>query len=188
MTETDQHQIINATRNWLASVVIGLNLCPFARHEWEKNRIRYAVINHTDIADCLENVIEECIVLDADESIETTLLIYPHQFQAFEDYLDFLALAEEIMELQDYQGTYQVASFHPGYHFNGEEPDDAANYTNRSPYPMLHILREDSIEQAILNHPDPDGIPRRNIELTRQLGGDKLKALLANCQQGSSAN
>lgn len=184
MIEPDQHQIISATKNWLASVVIGLNLCPFARREWEENRIRYHMVSHTDISDCLENLIEECIVLDMDDSIETTLLIYPHQFQAFDDYLEFLALAEELLELQDYQGTYQLASFHPKYCFNGETPDDAANYTNRSPYPMLHLLREDSIEQATLNHPDPDGIPQRNIELTRKLGRENLQTLLANCQQG----
>lgn len=184
MIEPDQHRIISTTKNWLASVVIGLNLCPFARREWEENRIRYNVVNQADIADCLENVIEECIQLDMDDGIETTLLIYPQQFQAFEDYLEFLALAQELLELQGYQGTYQLASFHPRYCFNGESPDDAANYTNRSPYPMLHLLREDSIEQATLNHPDPDGIPRRNIELTRKLGRANLETLLANCQQG----
>jgi len=108
-------------------------------------------------------------------------LIYAGAFADFDDYLDFLGLAEALLSDQGYEGIYQLASFHPDYSFEEAALDDAANYTNRSPYPMLHLLRESSLEQAIAHYPDPENIPERNIALTRELGLTKMKTLLAAC-------
>jgi len=127
------------------------------------------------------NLMQECARLDSESDIETTLLIYANAFKVFDDYLDFLALAEELLIDQGYEGIYQLASFHPNYCFDGASLDDPANYTNRSPYPMLHLLRETSIERAVSSYPDVENIPQRNIALTRQLGLDKVKTLLAAC-------
>ncbi|WP_019866160.1 DUF1415 domain-containing protein [Methylovulum miyakonense] len=174
---------ISATRAWLQTIIIGYSLCPFAKRELERNSIRYYEEAETGIEKCLLNLIAECARLDNDGSITTTLLIYRHGFTAFDGYLDFLDLAESLLLAQGYEGVYQIASFHPDYCFAGAEPDDPANYTNRSPYPMLHLLRESSIDFAVSNHPDVEGIPQRNIGLTRQLGLEKMQALLAACHQ-----
>jgi uncharacterized protein len=177
----DKNPYITATQTWLSSIIIAHNICPFARREQERGSIRFSVDQHTDMEDCLLNLMQECERLDSDTDIETTLLIYANTFQTFDDYLDFLALAEELLIDQGYEGIYQLASFHPEYCFDGASLDDPANYTNRSPYPMLHLLRETSIERAVNSYPDVENIPQRNIVLTRQLGLDKVKTLLAAC-------
>jgi hypothetical protein len=130
---------------------------------------------------CLENLIDECARLDENENIETTLLIYPKAFANFDEYLDFVEIAERLLEVEDYEGIYQLASFHPNYCFEGSNENDAANYTNRSPYPMLHLLREESLEKALETYPNPENIPENNIKLTRELGLQKLKETLAAC-------
>lgn len=172
---------INATQNWLNDVVIQHNICPFAKRERDRGSIRFAVEHEIDIETCLFNLIEECFNLDEQGDIQTTLIIYANAFTDFDDYLDFLTLAEDLLIEQGYDGIYQLASFHPNYYFSDVAPDDASNYTNRSPYPMLHLLREDSIEQALATHPDPNGIPQRNIRLMRQLGAETLQNLLTAC-------
>lgn len=171
---------LSATQNWLTRFIIAYSICPFAKREQERGSIRYAVYQDTDIAACLLAVIDECLTLDSNDEIETSLLIYANAFKSFDDYLDFLALAEELLIDQGYEGEYQLASFHPDYYFDGAKADDPANYTNRSPYPMLHLIRERSIEQAVRLHPDPEGIPQRNIALTRELGLAKLQHLLSS--------
>ena len=177
MTDTDI--IIAQTKNWLSSVVIALSLCPFARCEFDAGTIDYRVIDAVDMQTQLRAVIDGCIALDNDPSIETMLLILPQSLSDFEGYLDGLSLAQALLEAQGYAGIYQLASFHPDYRFEGSSSDDAANYTNRSPYPMVHILREAGVEAAIAAHPDPQGIPARNIEFTRGLGLAAMQALLA---------
>lgn len=172
-----------ATGAWLSAVVIGLNLCPFAQQELERGSIAFRVIPETAIEDCLRQLIDECERLDSDPSIETSLLIYSQVLADFDDYLDFLDLAQALLHEQAYDGVYQLASFHPDYCFDGVEPDDPANYTNRSPYPMLHLLRESSIEQAVAHYLKPEQIPERNVQLTRKLGIAKMRALLAACFQ-----
>jgi hypothetical protein len=172
---------IRATQAWLTSIIIAHNICPFAQREQERGSIRFSVDQQTDIDACLLNLILECDRLDTDTDIETTLLIYAHAFKSFDDYLDFLAVAEDLLIDQGYEGIYQLASFHPDYCFEGASQDDPANYTNRSPYPMLHLLRETSIDRAVSSYPDVDNIPQRNIELTRSLGLAKLQTLLAAC-------
>ena len=113
--------------------------------------------------------------------VQTSLLIYPYGLESFDAYLDFLAIAEELLQVQAYEGIFQLASFHPQYCFDGALLDDPANYTNRSPYPMLHLLRESSLEKALANYPEPEKIPQHNIALTRQLGLATLEKLLNDC-------
>lgn len=175
-----------AIRAWLETVVIGLDLCPFAAKPFRQNSIRFSICTSADTASGLERLIEECRHLDTDVSISTTLLIYPHSLQEFDDYLDFLTLAETLLSEQGYDGIYQLASFHPDYCFADSDSDDPANYTNRSPYPILHLLREDSIAAAIEHHPDPENIPRRNIALARNLGTSHLQVLIASCLQADN--
>ena len=148
---------------------------------WNAAASRFSVNQDSVIERCLLNLMLECDQLDTDESIETTLLIYTDAFTGFDDYLDFLELAETLLTEQGYEGIYQLASFHPDYCFEGADQNDPANYTNRSPYPMLHLLRESSIEQAVNAYPHPENIPQRNIELTRELGLAKMRALLSSC-------
>jgi hypothetical protein len=119
--------------------------------------------------------------LDQSDDIETTLIIFPDSFAGFEDYLDLVELAEELASDQDYDGIYQVASFHPDYCFADAPQDDPANYTNRSIYPMLHLLREESLTKALENFPDPEGIPDRNIDFAREKGLKYMQLLRAAC-------
>lgn len=178
---TSDQDITTATQTWLKSFIIEYSLCPFAKRELERGSIYFSVSHDTEIEQCLLNLMLECERLDTEPEIETTLLIYADAFAEFDDYLDFVEIAESLLTEQGYEGTYQLASFHPDYCFQDSDPDDAANYTNRSPYPMLHLLRETSIEQAVASHPDPESIPQHNIELTRKLGLAKVQALLAAC-------
>jgi len=179
---TDQ-QIIHATQTWLKSFIIAFNICPFAKREQQRNSIRYRVARPNGLENTLETLIDECDYLDTHPETETTLLIFADMFADFDDYLDLLALAEQLLIAQGYEGIYQLASFHPDYHFETEteDSDDPANYTNRSPYPMLHLIREESLDRALANYPDPENIPVRNIKLTRELGLEKLQALLVAC-------
>lgn len=178
---SNQH-IIAATRAWLTSFIIAHNICPFARQVYENDSVRFAVVESKQLEDCLQALIEECRHLDAEAATETTLLIFSNACAEFDDYLDLVAVAEQLLIDQGYEGIYQLASFHPDYCFAGSNDDDPANYTNRSPYPMLHIIREASIERALQNYPNPEHIPERNIELTRKLGLANMQAQLAACK------
>lgn len=179
-------QIICQTECWVKSVIIECNFCPFAKRELEKGSIRYSVIQHKALEDCLQSVIKECVHLDSNASTETTLLIFPNAFTGFDDYLQLVDIAEKLIAQQAYEGVYQLASFHPDYVFADSSPDDAANYTNRSPYPMLHLIRETSIEKALEHYPDSEHIPEKNIEVARSLGLDTMKAKLEACYHISS--
>ena len=177
----DTNTIINQTKKWLSRVIIDHTLCPFAKREYDNNRIHYEVIETTDLQSQLEQIIMQCSAMDNDVDRETSLLILPLGLSNFEDYLDVLEIASALLEKQGYEGIYQLASFHPRYCFATAAPDDASNYTNRSPYPMLHILREASVETALKNFPNPENVPDRNIQLTKGLGLAVMKKLLADC-------
>jgi uncharacterized protein len=176
-----QEKIITQTTNWIKNVVIGCNFCPFAAKAMLRNTIRYVVVEETDYDSSLEVFLEELRLLDQSEDIETTLLIFPNHYADFEEYLDLVALAENLALDEDYDGIYQVASFHPNYVFEGAKADDPANYTNRSIYPMLHILREESITLALQNFPDPEGIPERNIDFAHRKGLKQMELLRLAC-------
>lgn len=181
MSDTPQVIFIKQTRKWLENIVIKHNFCPFAKHELLNNRIHFEVIPHSDIEKCLEALVMACEQLDEDSKIGTSLLILPNGFNDFEQYLDLLDYADRLLEVQGYEGVYQVASFHPDYCFNETTPNDPANYTNRSPYPMLHLLREDSIEKALEHIAEPEAIPETNIKTAEQLGLKMLKKQLEDC-------
>lgn len=173
--------IIAQTKKWVTDVIVAHNICPFARREVESNRVRYCVDSSDTVQARLEELIDECVYLDMHSETETTLLIYPEHLNKFDDYLDFLDLANALIIEQGFEGIYQLASFHPDYCFEGETENDPANYTNRSVYPMLHLIREASLEQALKNYPNPEKIPERNIELTRKFGLEKMQAMLKAC-------
>jgi hypothetical protein len=173
--------IIQATQKWVETIVVGMNLCPFAKREIVKDRVRYTISESTLQEQLLMDLKTELELLDTDTSIETTLLIHPSILQDFYDYNDFLELADSLLVDMELDGIYQLASFHPNYQFGGTEFDDAENYTNRSPYQMLHLIREASLEKAVANYPDPENIPERNINLMNKLGTDKMKVLLEEC-------
>lgn len=175
-------QAIKETKNWITNVVVGCNFCPFAAREVKLDTIHYRVEESTDPAIILQSLLEEFRRLDSNSDIETTLIILTTSYQDFDDYLDLVALADQLIEMQDYTGTYQVASFHPDYVFSGTRETDASNFTNRSVYPMLHILREESIERVLSTFPNPDSISQKNIALTHQKGFTAMEALRNACK------
>lgn len=166
-----------ATRDWLEKVVIGLNLCPFAHREFANDRVRFAITDAATELQLLQSLESELQLLFGDTSLETTLLIHPQVLSDFGDYNQFLDLADGLLVQMNLEGIFQIASFHPDYQFDGTAPDDAENYTNRSPYPTLHILREDSLAKAIDVTPDIDEVPERNIQTMRSLSAAQLKTL-----------
>ncbi len=176
-----ENKVIGATRKWVEDVVVGYNLCPFAKRELVKDRGRFVVTDAENEDDLLKALHAELQRLEDEPGIETTLLIHPGVLQDFEAYNEFLDTAEGLVAYLELEGVYQVASFHPDYQFAETEPDAAENYTNRSPYPMLHLLREASLEAAIDSYPDVDGIPDRNIALMNELGAEKMRSVLVNC-------
>ena len=170
-------QIIDQTKKWIVDVVIGCNLCPFAANVVKQRTIFYNVETSIDRSKCLDSFEHEMYRLDNDETIETSLLIFPNTFKEFDDYLDLLSQAEKLVKEKGNEGIYQVASFHPLYLFAGSDENDAANYTNRSIYPMLHLLREESIDKALEHYKSPEKIPERNINFTREKGLIYMKML-----------
>ena len=163
---------IESTRRWLERAVIGLNLCPFAKAVHVKQQVRFVLSDATTPEALLEQLAEELVLLrDADpEDIDTTLIVHPEVLTDFLDYNDFLDSADAAVEALDLQGVLQVASFHPAYQFAGTAPDDIGNFTNRSPFPTLHLLRESSVERAVEAFPDPDEIVERNLRTLDALG------------------
>jgi len=178
------NEVIESVQRWVESFVVDMNLCPFAKRELIKNRVRFALTAAETEEELLIALQAELELLQCNPSIETTLLIHAKVLQVFDDYNQFLNHADELLLRMGFEGVYQVASFHPLYQFGGTDPGDAENYTNRSPYPMLHIIREDSIARAIADSPNVEQIPVRNIELMNQLGQEKLQTLMQACING----
>lgn len=176
-------KITNEIKKWLTSFILKHHICPFARREYEKDSIIYDVILSDNLEEQLHALILACKYLDENIEAETTLIIFPNGLESFDDYLDFLALSDALMNKQGYEGIYQLASFHPNYCFDGVDTDDASNYSNRSPYPMLHLIREKSLEKVLEHYPNPEKIPERNIEYIRELGVDYLLDLLRQCKR-----
>lgn len=170
----DSEAVTRTVRHWVEDMVVGLNLCPFAGRELAKDRIRFVVTEATTEEQLLVALESELTLLNDDATIETTLLVHPGVLQDFFDYNQFLDIAEGLLAQTGLEGVYQIASFHPEYQFAGTTADDAENYTNRSPYPVLHILREASLAKSIDTYPDVERIPDRNIEKMKELGSEKL--------------
>ena len=171
-TTAPSDAVIAATMRWLERAVIGLNLCPFAKAVHVKGQIRYVVSDATTaeaLAEELARELEFLAVANA-EQVDTTLLIHPHALTDFLDHNDFLDVADGMLEELELDGILQVASFHPQFQFEGTEPDDITNYTNRAPFPILHLLREDSVERAVAAFPDELEIASNNIATLENLG------------------
>jgi hypothetical protein len=164
--------IIAATQDWLEKAVIGLNLCPFAKSVHVKNQIRYVVSAATTPEALLEELLDELRMLQdtSPEKLDTTLLIHPYVLTDFLDFNDFLDTVDIAAAEPEFGDEFQVASLHPHFQFAGTAPDDIENYTNRSPYPTLHLLREDSVDRAVDAFPDADRIADNNIETLKKLG------------------
>lgn len=170
-----------ATRNWLERAVIGLNLCPFAKGPHVKGQIRWVVSSATTTDALTEELFAELERLQAadPEQLETTLLIHPFVLNDFDDYNQFLDVADAAIAALRLDGVIQIASFHPDYCFADAQPDDPSNLTNRSPYPLLHLIREASIDRAVAATPDAADIYERNIAAVTRLGFDGWRRLLA---------
>lgn len=168
-----------AVRRWIETVVIGLNLCPFAARPFRAGQVRIQVSDCTDELELLTELQLELTRLDETPAaeLETTIVAIPRMLADFLDYNDFLDRVDELLEHFGWSGEYQVASFHPQYQFSGTQADDAENFTNRSPVPLLHILRERSVEAATDSHPDPESIPLANIQRMRELTPAQRRAL-----------
>lgn len=175
--------VVEDTRHWVKSLVIGLGLCPFAERVFKADTIRFTVCESTDPADLLTFLSQELRLLASAPrfEIETTLLIHPHVLSDFLDFNDFLGIVEEMVSDLQMEGVIQVVGFHPAFQFTETSPEAPENYTNRSPYPMLHLLREESISEVSGNADELSEIPRRNIQTLRRLGTagilERLKGL-----------
>jgi hypothetical protein len=173
--------ITQSVQQWVDSLVVGLNLCPFASRELVRSRVRFAVSDASTEDELIGALQAELKLLNDDASIETTLLIHPEVLQDFSAYNQFLNAADGLLQHMELEGVVQIASFHPDYQFADTDIEDAENYTNRSPYPILHLLREASLERAIAETPDVDQIPMRNIATMNKLGTPALQTLLRDC-------
>ena len=172
-------EVLIQTRHWLEKAVIGLNLCPFAKAVYVKNQVRLVVSKARHADDLLEELDKELDLLVATpaEEIDTTLLIHPTLFDEFLDFNDFLEIAEGVVDEHGLEGVIQLASFHPQFQFEGTEPDDIGNYTNRAPFAILHLLREESVERAVEAFPEAESIFEQNIQTLEKLGQAGWKAL-----------
>ena len=180
-----ESQVIAQARTWVKDIVLRHNLCPFAHKPFQQDTIRYAVCEADDSDAVVESLISELMLLrDTDPSVmETSLLITPNCFTDFGDYNEFLSVIDMLIEQFHLEGVIQVASFHPDYQFADLEPDDVRNYTNRSLYPMFHLILEDSIERARTTHPDVHSIPQVNMALLEKQGLEESQRQLESCRQ-----
>jgi len=180
---------IAETRAWVRHAVIGLNLCPFARAVDVKDQVRYVFSDATDAETLLATLVVELQRLaDTDpEIVDTTMVIHPRVFADFEDFNDFLELADAAVEDLDLDGVLQVASFHPRFQFADTEPDDITNATNRSPYPTLHLLREDSVDRAVAAFPEAESIFEKNMATLEKLGPQGWAALRKRWEDDAAA-
>lgn len=175
-----------AVRRWIERVVIGLNLCPFSARPYRSGRLRLCVSDSRDVASLLTELHAELQRLDDTPPavLETTVIAIPYQLADFLDYNDVLDQVDALLAHFGWAGVYQVASFHPDYRFEGTAPDDPGNYTNRSPVPLLHLLREDGVEAAIDGHPGVERIPDDNIRRLGALSAAELQALFFDGERG----
>ena len=185
-TPLDAATAIAHTRCWIQRSVIAYNLCPFARKPYEGELVRYVVSDAEEpeqlLAD-LQQELEHLRNTDLDV-LETTVLIHPWVLQDFLDYNDFLDIVDALLEQEGYAEEFQIASLHPDYQFAGTQVDDAENYTNRSPYPVLHLLRIDGVARAIAGYAQPERIPERNIAQMERVGAEHMREILRSCMEG----
>lgn len=180
---TNPQKYIQQTRQWIESVVIDLNLCPFAKREMDNNSVRIEISSVTSFEQGVQKFVSEIQCLETTPTIGTTLLVFPDFLADFFDYLDFVDLANKAIIDIGYNNRYQLATFHPQYRFHNTKKNDVSNYTNRSPYPMLHILREEMLDRAIAYYGNTESIPENNILTMQHIGLIEAKARLALCMK-----
>lgn len=176
---------IQQTRDWVAQFIVPLNICPFARKEVENNKVRYEVLNFNDDNHFYELFSQELNWLHEHPEVETSLVILPQLADDFDSFLNQTGFAQQILALEGYSGIFQLANFHPAYIFADADEEDPANFTNRSPWPALHVLRESSLARAIRAHKNAEQIPEQNIEHLRQLGTAEIRRLLSSIKSAS---
>ncbi|MFZ3439549.1 DUF1415 domain-containing protein [Vibrio harveyi] len=178
-SNTDINAITEQVNQWLNDVVIGLNLCPFAAKPQRNKQIKIFVSEASQEEALLEDILLQLIELSntEPEKLETTLVVVPNMLQDFWDYNFFIDCVEGLIKQQDWEGIFQVATFHPDYCFGGAEPEDDENLTNRSPYPVFHLIREESMEKVLKHYPDPESIPDTNIARVSALSEEERKKL-----------
>ncbi|MFN1515462.1 DUF1415 domain-containing protein [Vibrio owensii] len=176
---TDINAITEQIDQWLNDVVIGLNLCPFAAKPQRNKQIKIFVSEASQEEALLEDILLQLIELSSTEpeKLETTLVVVPNMLQDFWDYNFFIDWVEGLIKQQDWEGIFQVATFHPDYCFGGAEPEDDENLTNRSPYPVFHLIREESMEKVLKHYPDPESIPDTNIARVSALSDEERQKL-----------
>ncbi|APC87117.1 DUF1415 domain-containing protein [Vibrio parahaemolyticus] len=176
---TDINAITQQVDQWLNDVVIGLNLCPFAAKPQRNKQIKIFVSEATQEEALLEDILLQLIELSTTEpeKLETTLVVVPNMLQDFWDYNFCIDWVEGLIKQQDWEGIFQVATFHPDYCFGGAAPEDDENLTNRSPYPIFHLIREESMEKVLKHYPDPESIPDTNIARVSALSEEERKKL-----------
>ena len=175
---------ITQTKQWLAQVIIGLNFCPFAKKEFVNQTIHYHVSEQAQLKSALVEFLAQCQYLHNAPEIETSLVIYSQGFRDFNRFLDLVDHANDILVEYAFEGIFQIATFHPEYCFADADYDDAGNFTNRSPYPTLHLIREDSMEKVLKVYKNPETIPENNIALAEAKGADYFKSLLRKIKNG----
>ncbi len=176
MKSTDD-VFINSVIQWFEKAVLGLNLCPFAFRPYKQGKIHFELSKAADDESCLTDVYDNLLKMEKDESIETMILIIPDHLTHFNDYNQFMALAELLLEQQGWEGVFQIASFHPDYCFEGSEADDRANWTNRSPFPLLHLIREQSISDVIDANANVEQVPHTNIKKLNSLDDAAMREI-----------
>ncbi|MDO5679660.1 MAG: DUF1415 domain-containing protein [Pelistega sp.] len=180
MSDEALREIETLTRRWVENIVIGMNLCPFAKGVYVKDQVKIHITPTQDLSEIsqvLTELLSELATVPA-EQIDTTLLVLPFAFESFYAFNDYLDVADQILDALNLMGEIQIANFHPQYQFAGTQVDDMSNYTNRSPYPILHLIREDSIDRAVSQFPDAAVIFERNIAMMEELGLDGWHKLL----------
>lgn len=170
-------QVESQVWQWLDKAVIGLNLCPFAKKPRANNQIKLAISTSNNSNDLINDLLTELAFLDKTpaETTDTTVIVITEFLQDFTDYLQVLDVADMLIDQMGYRGKYQLASFHPQYQFDGTETADAENLTNTAPYPMLHLIREDSMEKVLAKYPNPDSIPVNNIKTVESLTEEQIE-------------
>lgn len=180
---TDEPVQIQQTKQWVKDIIIDLNFCPFAKKEWVNNAIHYHVSSHKKIKLALIELIQQFDFLEQTPSIETSLLIFDGGFSSFQQYLTLVDYANDALIDAGLEGVFQLATFHPDYCFEGADYDDAENYTNRSPYPIVHILREASLTRSLSHYKNPEEIPENNILLANKKGKLFFETVLKTIKQ-----
>ncbi|MCW8864865.1 MAG: DUF1415 domain-containing protein [Colwellia sp.] len=182
----NESSVISATKAWLSKVIIGLNFCPFAKKEFVNNTIYYLESSQSQVKLALHELIEQCRYLADHPELETTLIIYNGGFRTFDRYLDLVDYGNDLLVDSGFEGVFQLASMHPEYCFEDEDYDDASNFTNRSPYPIIHIIhiiREESMARVLSVYNEPEKIPENNIALAQKKGASFFEQILKNIHQ-----